>query len=497
MFDNLYTTKMSMDQKNLQNRFSKIRSKNGRISKTVALAIFAVILLVMLFVSFIIAASVPHKDYTMSRAEFIDYANRPIGSVMAELDYMDEDKLVFHYGKGFFILKRYSLELDHMLKSELDFVINLEKLNLSYHQQGSHVLDVKIDKSGEYAYLSNVGAQDEIRDFEEYIINLNTGAVEKGKMPENAEIFAGLKETFTTVENPVGWYSDNCIVDGNKTYYLSSETGTVVGIELVETDSENGKNETIPVFGGNVTLQTDDIREFAPEDIRGLTNVELVVGSIQYPLTDPGKLSQIEKMFSEATEIGGATKCPFVVELVFATQRGKRGKVTLAADSCAVYESRGRYYDYSKGDNSELYGYFGLDTESLLEMLRRKRSELYQKTEDFLQQEFHRVYDWCYDIQELKISHWEENGNEATCFYTMTYLYYNRNPDKLEYIQKAKKSGPEYYQRLYDDYLALKKSNYEFKVVLKDGEIELYSNVSPKGTQWVRTKIDEYILGNE
>ena len=43
MLENLYTTKMSMDKKKLQNRFSKIRSKNGRISKLMALAMSVVI----------------------------------------------------------------------------------------------------------------------------------------------------------------------------------------------------------------------------------------------------------------------------------------------------------------------------------------------------------------------------------------------------------------------------------------------------------------------
>ena len=43
MLENLYTTKMSMDKKKLQNRFSKIRSKNGRISKLMALAMAVVV----------------------------------------------------------------------------------------------------------------------------------------------------------------------------------------------------------------------------------------------------------------------------------------------------------------------------------------------------------------------------------------------------------------------------------------------------------------------
>ena len=39
---------------------------------------------------------------------------------------------------------------------------------------------------------------------------------------------------------------------------------------------------------------------------------------------------------------------------------------------------------------------------------------LFDKTTQYLEQEFHRVFDPYYDIQSLTISNWEENGNEAT-----------------------------------------------------------------------------------
>ena len=123
-----------------------------------------------------------------------------------------------------------------------------------------------------------------------------------------------------------------------------------------------------------------------------------------------------------------------------------------------------------------------------------QQSNLYAKTKEFLEKEFRRVYTQYYDIQNLTISDWQENGNEATFFYKMTFLNYNRDPDKAEYIQEAKKRSQKEYETLYKDYLALKEANYEFKVVLNGGEIELYSNVSPKGTEWAPIKIDDYVL---
>ena len=57
MLENLYTTKMSMDKKKLQNRFSKIRSKNGKTSKFIAMAVFAVIIVSIICVSIWVAVS--------------------------------------------------------------------------------------------------------------------------------------------------------------------------------------------------------------------------------------------------------------------------------------------------------------------------------------------------------------------------------------------------------------------------------------------------------
>ena len=130
-----------------------------------------------------------------------------------------------------------------------------------------------------------------------------------------------------------------------------------------------------------------------------------------------------------------------------------------------------------------------------MSILNRPTSQLYQKTSEYLKQEFYRVYKQYYDIQSLTISNWQESGNEATFHYNMTYLYYNRDPDKLAYIQEAKKQGHEKYETLYNDYLALKQANHEFKVVLNGDTLELYSNVAPKGTEWVPIKIDDYVRG--
>lgn len=56
MLENLYTTKMSANKKTLQNRFTKIRSKNGRLSKIMALVMSVAIAVTMLCATVVMAA---------------------------------------------------------------------------------------------------------------------------------------------------------------------------------------------------------------------------------------------------------------------------------------------------------------------------------------------------------------------------------------------------------------------------------------------------------
>ena len=45
MLEKMFTTKMSADKKKLQSRFSKIRSKNGRLSKLLGGILFGIIII--------------------------------------------------------------------------------------------------------------------------------------------------------------------------------------------------------------------------------------------------------------------------------------------------------------------------------------------------------------------------------------------------------------------------------------------------------------------
>ena len=399
MLENLYTTKMSMDKKKLQNRFAKIRSKSGRISKLMAFVIFAIILLIIVCITIAIAARVNHDDYTMTENEFSDYVNAPVGAVMADIYYADNSKIVFHYGEGFFIIHNQNPNLDQNLRSELDIMINLKKLNIAYGQQGDSVLDVKISRDGSFAYLSSVGPDDIVKDYDKYIVSLDNGGVKKGSMPKNTELFTGIGDTFSAVQNPVGWYSDNCIVSEDKTYYLTSTTGTVNDIQLISVNNKNNEIDVKYLFSGNSAGEMQQIKIYTPDDIRDLANVELVIKNIKYPLVNKDALKEIEKAFSTATKIKmGGTGCPLGAELLFTRKDGEKGKVFIATDSCDVFLSN-VYYDYGNDDNSALLGYFGLDADSFYDILYNGKS--YIENSEMALQNFFNAFDKS-DLETMK-----------------------------------------------------------------------------------------------
>ena len=177
---------------------------------------------------------------------------------------------------------------------------------------------------------------------------------------------------------------------------------------------------------------------------------------------------------------------------------GESGCVYLATDSCGILKTEDdAYYKYADtaAEISDFLRPFGLssfeDSYSLQTM-----------TEQYLRDEFRRVYGPIYKITGLRITDWKQSGNEASFRYQMTYEYYNREPDKVAYIQEAKKEGQEKYEALKADYLAPKESNYEFKVTYggdpenplsSTGHFTLYYNVAPKGVEWQKITIDDFI----
>lgn len=122
------------------------------------------------------------------------------------------------------------------------------------------------------------------------------------------------------------------------------------------------------------------------------------------------------------------------------------------------------------------------------------KSQLYNTVERYMSDEFTRVYSPHYEILDLDMKNWQETGNTATFFYTMTFKNFDRDPDTVQYIIDAKNNNSPYYEQMKKEYLEPKEANYEFKAELVDGKILLYSNVSPKGIEWERTEVSDFIM---
>lgn len=469
MLEKMYTTKMSADKEKLQSRFAKIRMGSGRLSKVMGGVLLAVVILSIIIISLVVAMKT-YDDYSMSNEEFADYISRDVGSIMAVPDYIDDDRLVFHYIDGFFVYDRDSGEMLHK--------INLRKLNVAGHSQGECFTVFDIDKDGKFAYLTNDGNLEFIKDFDNYIIDLETGAVSIGNKPEGTALFNNYADTFSTVPKAFGWASDRCIIDeAGRAYYLTTDDSAIAAIQLVIADLQTNDISKSYVFGdsyaslsqrkldiikttvlgsnqeiltnsgcqwetdgaavkaiidklsetrnikqmdikdGNYDVRTYDIwsndknqimififdnystelifyedismdehkfivnylnypelpdKFFNPQDINNLEFAELVVGDVSYPIVVRDNLVQIEKMLSGAKRIKGGTACPFDAILILTKTDGVRGVVTLATDSCSVFRSYDEYYKYSDGDNEEIFGFFGLNMEEIIDMTVHK-----------------------------------------------------------------------------------------------------------------------------
>ncbi len=476
MMERLFTTKMSANRKKLESRFQKIRTKNGKLSKWIGYALFGIILLAVVSVGIVIAVN-RSEDYRMSDTRFSEYLNRPVGAIMAEIDYLDHEKLVFHYLDGFFVINLQPREVLHK--------IDLGALNIAGHTQGDCFTVFQADQRGNYVYLKNEGPRDRIGNYDNYIINLHTGDVSLGTMPQETELFSNFADTFTKVGNPYGFYSIRCVTEETKTHYLTVLESDFSSLQLVSVDHQAEDNSRFTYLFPRLYVsdanKRNEVIEKSLSDGEEITknsgldwevNADTVRSLIH-------KISELRQMQYQQIPDGN-----YVVTIQNIEKNGE------------VYQKLFIINNY----NTELILSEKLTDEDyymgIINILNSPVSDLYHKTEEFLAQEFHRVHDPLYDIQHLTISNWEEHGNEATFWYKMTFLYYNRDPDKAAYIQEAKQRSQKEYEVLYEDYLALKEGNFQFKIIDNGTTLELYTNVAPQGTEWVPITVDDFVMSD-
>ena len=129
--------------------------------------------------------------------------------------------------------------------------------------------------------------------------------------------------------------------------------------------------------------------------------------------------------------------------------------------------------------------------------------EHYDLIKSYMQKHFSEVYSPYYDNTRVnKLSGYSENYDENTgsieaeFVMNTSFMNYYKDPDTVEYIQKAKQSGDEEtYKTLYREYNQIKDGNYILKFTGKiknnkivEKSVILYSNDGLQNDNWVQLK---------
>ena len=236
----------------------------------------------------------------------------------------------------------------------------------------------------------------------------------------------------------------------------------------------------------------NESKAFSPSDIKELVRAKLVLSDgSKYIVEENTQLKRIEQMLSDA-KASSASACPFDTEIFLTRADGVMGRITIASDSCCQYiGANDTYYDY--GDNNlRLIRLFGLKN-----WPHHATDTLYSQTESYLYDAFSEKYSPHYEILDLTIKNWQEDGDEATFFYYMTHKNYDKDPDTVPYIKEAKERGEYIYETYKKEYLEPKTGMYDLKVVRKDGELKFYANVAGKGERWQEFDVSAEATKNE
>ncbi|MGG1157925.1 hypothetical protein ABE237_11610 [Brevibacillus formosus] len=126
-------------------------------------------------------------------------------------------------------------------------------------------------------------------------------------------------------------------------------------------------------------------------------------------------------------------------------------------------------------------------------------SSSFDKIAGYLQEESTKAFSPYYELLEFTLSDYEEKNVdgkvEATFGYQVKYKNFEKDPDTVDYIKAAKEKNDPNYQQLYDEYLQPKDMSFHLKAVVEDADtITLYTNVSPKGIQWEKAVMSDFIL---
>ena len=171
-----------------------------------------------------------------------------------------------------------------------------------------------------------------------------------------------------------------CFLTNPKTTEISDDiidAGSDIALEEIaekESDTthltEQAENEEI-LGGGSYSSRnpdkteqtTEQAADFAPTDIYSVNQIDVILtNGDTHTVVDKSVLEKVEGMLSGAEEIKEAG-CPFHTPLYLYREDGTIGVIYPATDSCDVFYSDGKYYDFGTGDNTEFWSLLGLEVD--------------------------------------------------------------------------------------------------------------------------------------
>ena len=151
-----------------------------------------------------------------------------------------------------------------------------------------------------------------------------------------------------------------CIVVG--ICFLTNPKTTEISDDIIDAGSDIALEE-IAEKESDTTHLTEQAADFAPTDIYSVNQIDVILtNGDTHTVVDKSVLEKVEGMLSGAEEIKEAG-CPFHTPLYLYREDGTIGVIYPATDSCDVFYSDGKYYDFGTGDNTEFWSLLGLEVD--------------------------------------------------------------------------------------------------------------------------------------
>ncbi len=432
------------------------------------------------------------NSLAMSQKAIDDYGDYMVGSIMADIAYADDEKVVAYYGHAVFVY--------NYLENRMEQALDLSFLNIPAFQQGDYTLVGKVSADGRTMLLEPAGMADAIETYDTYLLNLETG---KAKQVEEVKDFVPFEMRYgDTTERfpsmPLGWMSSHYVETKSDVYYLILKDGsTLRSVSLVKTERGSVEGEEFYLFNGGEKLLTKEGQrsDVLPEGAQVYVNSgiawtaqffsrqELESVGAKLPFDWEGGLSEFGLTLSD---LEGVLIDAQIWEVEYADGTSSPWFFLYAGDRLVLWE------DLKTRENER-----GL-VPFLNELYNPSESALYQETKAFLEAEFMRTFGLHYKILGIELYSWVETKNEAEFMCSLIHSNFDKDPDTVGYIKELKEAGRmEDYHRLKNEYLMPQTANFQFKIEKTEKGLKLYENAAPKGTVWTPVAIDDYIGGGE